>query len=146
MGVVYEARDPELKRRVALKVITPDLIGDEAFRRRFEREWRVAAALEHPNIVPVYRAGLERGQMFLAMCFVDGVNLEALLDGVDGLPADEAAAIADQVARALDAAHAAGLVHRDIKPGNVLLVGDTAPRRAFLTDFGLTVRPQGSTR
>jgi streptogramin lyase/predicted Ser/Thr protein kinase len=146
MGIVYEASDPELRRRVAVKVMAPDLLEDDSFRARFDREWRVAAALEHPNVVPVYRAGTDDGRMFLAMRYVEGSNLEAVLDAGGPLSPDEAAEITAQVARALDAAHAAGLVHRDVKPANVLLVGDAPHRRAYLTDFGLAVHPQGSTR
>ncbi len=108
MGVVYRARDPRIGRPVALKVLAPALADDAAFRRRFEREWRLAAALDHPNVATVYGAGEQDGRLYLAMQFIDGVGLDALLEERGRLPAREAAMIIDQVAGALDAAHAAG--------------------------------------
>jgi DNA-binding beta-propeller fold protein YncE len=146
MGVVYRARDPRIGRPVALKVLAPSLADDAAFRRRFEREWRLAAALDHPNVATVYGAGEQDGRLYLAMQFIDGIALDALLEERGRLPVREAAIIIDQVARALDAAHAAGLVHRDVKPANVLLSGSGPEWRAFLTDFGVTLESADADR
>ena len=142
MGDVYRASDPDLDRPVALKVITPHLARDDRFRKRFEREWRTMAALDHPNVVAVYRAGEDAGRLFMAMRLVDGRSLESVLAADGPLAPQRAAAIVEQVAAGLDAAHAAGLVHRDVKPGNVLIADDG---RAFVTDFGLTVPAQRPT-
>lgn len=136
MGVVYRATQLELDRIVALKVIAPDLARDVGFRERFNRESRIAASLEHPHVVPVYEAGEHEGLLFIAMRYVDGTDLRALIAGRPLEPA-RAAAIVAQVASALDAAHARGLVHRDIKPANVLLSG-AGHEHAYLADFGLT--------
>ena len=135
MGVVYRAVQLDLQRPVALKVIAGDLAGDPEFRERFERESRMAAAIDHPNIVPVYGAGEDRGALYIVMRYVPGSDLHALVKSRGRLPAPRAAAIVAQVAAALDAAHAAGLVHRDVKPANVLLASDD---HAYLSDFGLT--------
>ena len=136
MGVVYSAQHIALQRRAAVKVIAPGLADTPGFRERFVREARVAAGLRHPNIVTVYDAGELDGELYLAMQYVDGPDLGAILQTRGRLPADEAVAICRQVASALDVAHAAGLIHRDVKPPNVLLEGATA----YLTDFGLTKR------
>ena len=137
MGVVYRAEDLALGREVALKVIAPTLAGDPRFRERFARETRIAAGLEHPNVVPVYGAGEENGRLFIAMRFVEGADLQSVLR--DGrLPPDRAAGIVSQVAAALDAAHVRGLVHRDVKPANVLITKVGRAEQAYLTDFGLT--------
>jgi DNA-binding beta-propeller fold protein YncE len=138
MGVVYRATDLELDRRVALKVITPDLAEDPEFRERFKRESRLAAAIHHPNVVTVHSAGEENGQLFITMHFVEGTDLKSIVVQGGALDPDRAVAIVQQVAAALDAAHARGLIHRDVKPANVLVadVGDT--EHAYLTDFGLT--------
>jgi serine/threonine-protein kinase len=134
MGVVYEAVDESLDRTVALKLIAPELAAEPGFRGRFMTESRIAASLDHPNVVPIYRAGEEDGLLFLAMRFVSGDDLRTLV-GRDGpLAPARAATVIAQVAAALDAAHARGLVHRDVKPANVLL---TADDHAYLTDFGL---------
>ena len=121
MGVVYRAVQLDLQRPVALKVITADRAGDPEFRERFARESRMAAAIDHPNVVPVYAAGEERGALYIVMRYVPGRDLHALIKDDGPLPATRAAAIVAQVAAALDVAHAAGLVHRDVKPANVLL-------------------------
>jgi DNA-binding beta-propeller fold protein YncE len=134
MGVVYRARQLRPARTVALKVVAPELSSDADFRRRFETESQVAAALEHPNVVPVYEVDEEDGVLFLAMRFVDGVDLRALIRR--GVDPERAARIVDQVAGALDAAHARGLVHRDVKPANILVSSGTD--HVYLTDFGLT--------
>ena len=135
MGVVYRARQLSLERTVALKVIAPALMEDPAMRRRFVRESRVAAAIDHPHVIPVYYTGEEGGVAFIAMRFVAGDDVRTLVRREGPLDPERGVRIVDQVAAALDAAHAAGLVHRDVKPANVLLgQGD----HVYLTDFGLT--------
>ena len=141
MGVVYRAEETGLGGRpVALKLLPPALASDPDFRARFLREMRVAAAIDHPNIVPIYRAGEDRGLLYLAMRYVAASDLRRVLE-VDGrLDPARTLAILEQVARALDAAHASGLVHRDVKPGNILLlppVLDGDAEHVYLVDFGL---------
>lgn len=137
MGVVYRAEQPGLERKVAVKVIAPAHAADARFRNRFAREARLAAALDHPNIVPVYMTGEDAGQLYLVMRYVDGLNLaERLREAPLALP--DVADIVSQVAAALDAAHAHGIVHRDVKPANILLVERDRSPHAFLTDFGIT--------
>ncbi len=144
MGAVYEATQLSLERRVALKFIARSLGEDERFRERFRREARSGAAIDHPNILPVYEAGeLEDGSLYLALRFVDGPNLGALLRERGALEAAEAVQIMTQVAEALDAAHDRGLVHRDVKPANVLLESHERGWHAYLADFGLA-KPQDS--
>uniref|UniRef100_UPI001585F279 serine/threonine-protein kinase n=1 Tax=Streptomyces sp. TRM64462 TaxID=2741726 RepID=UPI001585F279 len=141
MAVVYRARDLRLGRTVALKLLAPELARNDTFRRRFAHESRVAAAIDHPNIVPVFDAGETEGLLYIAMRYVPGQDLRALLDREGPLPVDTAVRIAVQVASALDAAHAHDLVHRDVKPGNVLVAEGTDsdhPEHVYLTDFGLT--------
>ncbi len=134
MGVVYRASDERIGRDIALKLIAPELTRVPGFRARFEQEWRLAAQIEHPHVVPIYAVGEEGGQLYIAMRFVPGSDLAAILD--DGrLEPERAVQVVEHVASALGAAHRQGLVHRDVKPGNVLVSG----RDAFLTDFGLTV-------
>jgi ABC-type branched-subunit amino acid transport system substrate-binding protein/streptogramin lyase/predicted Ser/Thr protein kinase len=135
MGVVYRATDLRLDRPVALKLVAPELAGDERFRSRFLKEPRLAAALDHPNVVPIYEAGEHDGRLFLAMRFVPGSNLKTLLEREGTLDAERALRILGQIADALDAAHRRGLVHRDVKPANVLLDEEG---HAYLTDFGIT--------
>jgi ketosteroid isomerase-like protein len=134
MGVVYRATELSLGRPVALKLLPPDRAGDREFRERFQRESRMAAAIDHPNVIPVYAAGEHDGSLYLVMRYVAGTDLHALLRDHGALEPERAAELVAQVASALDAAHAAGLVHRDVKPANVLLAGD----HAYLSDFGLT--------
>jgi YVTN family beta-propeller protein len=135
MGVVYRATQLALDRTVALKVIAPGLLEDETMRARFVRESKVAASLDHPNVVPVYYAGEDEGLSYIAMRFVPGDDLRGLVRRERRLGPDRAARITAQVGAALDAAHAAGLVHRDVKPANVLIgPGD----HVYLTDFGLS--------
>ena len=133
MGVVYRATQLALDRPVALKVIARHLADDEAFRERFLSESRLAARLDHPGVVPVYDAREEDGELIVAMRLVAGGDLKRRLGERGPLPAAEAIALLGQVAAALDAAHAEGIVHRDVKPQNILLEGE----RAYLTDFGL---------
>jgi serine/threonine-protein kinase len=145
MGVVYLAEHLRLKRKVALKVLAPELATDQLFRDRFVQESELAASLEHPNIVPIYDAGEADGLLYIAMRFVDGRDLKTLLRQEGPLDPARAAAVIGQVASALDAAHARGLVHRDVKPANILMAAtdDPAePDHAYLTDFGLTKRGQ----
>ena len=134
MGVVYRATELSLGRPVALKLLAPERAGDQEFRDRFQRESRMAAAIDHPNVIPVYAAGEHDGSLYLVMRYVGGTDLHALLRERGALEPELAAELVAQVAAALDAAHAAGLVHRDVKPANVLLAGD----HAYLSDFGLT--------
>lgn len=140
MGAVYLATDTALERRVALKVLSPELSDDARFRDRFIAESRIAASLDHPNIVPVYEAGAIDGQLFIAMRYIDGHDLSDVLAERGALPVALAVRIVAAVAAALDAAHAKGLVHRDVKPGNVLLAGTDEAPHVYLTDFGLTKR------
>ena len=139
MGVVYRAEEPALGRLVALKVLEPGLADHEEFRRRFLREMRIAASIEHPNILPVYRAGEDRGLLYLAMRYVDASDLREVLRRDGPLDLERALWIVDQVAQALDAAHQRGLVHRDVKPANILLTGPAANGRehVYLADFGI---------
>jgi Protein kinase domain len=138
MGVVYRAVQLDLGRPVALKLIAADRAADPDFRERFQRESRMAAAIDHPNVVPVHGAGEQDGQLYLVMRYVRGTDLHALIKREGPLAPERAAAIVAQVASALDAAHAAGLVHRDVKPANVLLGGSGSEEHAYLSDFGLT--------
>src|SRR6188472_3300535 len=124
MGIVYRATQLSLARPVALKLIAPEHALDAGFRERFERESRMAAAIEHPNVIPVYGAGEEDGRLYLVMRWVGGTDLQALIRRSGRLGHMHAANIVAQVAAGLDAAHAVGLVHRDVKPANVLLGGD----------------------
>src|SRR4051794_28499622 len=134
MGVVYRAEHLHLGRPVALKLLLPGLVGD--FRERFIRESRMAASLSHPNIVTVYDAGDADGLLWIAMQLVGGTDLRQVLRDEGRRDPEEIVSIVSQVASALDTAHAGGLVHRDVKPANILLDGG----RAYLTDFGLTKR------
>lgn len=134
MGVVYRAEHLHLRRSVALKLLDPELADDASFRERFLRESRIAAGIHHPNIVTIYDAGEADGLLYIAMRFVQGTNLADVLEDEGALEPSRALAIVSQIAQALDAAHALGVVHRDVKPGNVLIEGE----RCYLTDFGLT--------
>jgi serine/threonine-protein kinase len=138
MGAVYLATQERLGRKVALKVIAPELADDAEFRARFLRESQLAASLDHPNVIPIYDAGEVDGVLYLAMRYVDGPSLLALLRKRGSLPPDETLAVARQIAGALDTAHAAGLVHRDVKPANILVAEPGG--HAYLCDFGLAKR------
>jgi tRNA A-37 threonylcarbamoyl transferase component Bud32 len=134
MGVVYRAEELALQRQVALKLIRPDYSSDERFRERFRRESRITAAIDHPNVIPVFDAGEERGVLYIMMRLVAGTDLRAVIAAEGRLEPLRAARVVRQVGSALDAAHARGMLHRDVKPSNVLLA-----RRdhVYLTDFGL---------
>lgn len=138
MGVVYLAEQEGLGRKVALKVIAPELSDDLGFRARFVREARLVASIDHPNVVPLFEAPADAKPLYLAMRFVDGTDLGALLVRDGRLDPAVVGQLASQIAAALDAAHANGLVHRDVKPGNVLIAQTGDRRHAYLTDFGLT--------
>jgi hypothetical protein len=141
MAVVFRAYDARLDRQVALKILAPGLAEDDAFRQRFIRESRAAAAVDDPHITPVFEAGEANGVLFIAMRYVRGGDVRSLIDRLGPLPAERAAEIVSQVASALDAAHARGLVHRDVKPANMLLEASSAadrPDHVYLSDFGLS--------
>ncbi len=150
MGTVYRAREAALDRVVALKLISTSFSADRDWRERFQREARLGAALEHAHIVPVYAAGEIEGRLFISMRFIDGVDLNSLVSRAGALHPARALDIIEPVAEALDAAHDAGLVHRDVKPANILVGPDDRDGRprVYLTDFGLTRRSseQGMTR
>ncbi|MEV5556551.1 serine/threonine-protein kinase, partial [Nonomuraea wenchangensis] len=135
MAVVYLALDPRLSRRVALKILNPVLSVDDRFRQRFILESRTVASIEHPNIIPIYEANADAdGVLYIAMRYVDGLDLRRFIYDRGPLPLGPANRIFAQVAAALDAAHAHDLIHRDVKPANILLAGD----HVYLTDFGIT--------
>ena len=142
MGVVYLAEDRRLKRRVALKLLSPRLAEDERFRARLLAESELAASLDHPNIVPIYEAGEADGRIFISMRFVEGEDMKILLERGPLAPA-QALSLVSQIASALDAAHARGLVHGDVKPSNILIApeaGHEGADHVYLADFGLTKR------
>jgi serine/threonine-protein kinase len=146
MAVVFRALDERLQRQVALKILAPALAADEAFRHRFIRESRSAAAVDDPHIIPVFEAGDAHGVLFIAMRYVPGGDARTLVQKAGALSPARAAGIISAVASALDAAHAAGLVHRDVKPANMLV--DARPGRpdhVYLSDFGLTKGAVSST-
>jgi serine/threonine-protein kinase len=140
MSVVYRAEHVALGRKVALKILSPALTDDEDFQERFTRESRLAAALDHPNIVPIYEAGNEAGAFFIAMRYVDGSDLKQLIQREGPLDPARTSSIIKQVASALSAAHDENLVHRDVKPANILI---SSRRReddgdhVYLSDFGI---------
>ena len=141
MSAVYKAEDPNTGQPYAIKVLKRQLASDPAFRERFFREWRYAQAVQHPNIVPVLDGGEQDNWLLLVMQYVEGTDLRRVLDAEGALPPERTISILSQVAGALDAIHAAGLLHRDVKPGNILLQ-PLSPDRAYLTDFGLGKNPQ----
>jgi serine/threonine protein kinase len=140
MAVVYRALDLRLGRPVALKVLAPELGEDQAFRQRFIRESRAAAGVDHPHIIPVFEAGESAGVLFIAMRYVSGGDVRLLIEAEGPLSASRTAEIASQVASALDVAHGLGLVHRDVKPGNMLLgqASSSGHDHVYLSDFGLS--------
>ncbi|WP_182904542.1 serine/threonine-protein kinase [Microbispora sp. H13382] len=135
MATVYRARDQRLGRAVALKVLAPQLAHDDRFRDRFVRESRMVASIDHPNIIPVYEAGERDELLFIAMRYVEGSDMRKLVQSEGPLPVGRANPLFAQIASALDSAHAHGLVHRDVKPANILV---TQSDHVYLTDFGLT--------
>jgi Protein kinase domain len=141
MGVVYRATDLSLSRPVALKLIAPELAQDPAFRERFLREPRLAASLDHPGVVPIYEAGERDGQLYLAMRWVEGSDLGQMLRRDGPLSPEVTVSVLTQVAEALDATHRRGLVHRDVKPANILVDDDG---HAYLGDFGISERGGGA--
>ena len=144
MGAVYKARQVSNERIIALKVILPELSDNAAFRERFEHESRIAIALEHPHVVPVYATGEAEGVLYMAMRFVNGVDLRRLITSSGLLRPERAVEIVEQVASGLDAAHRMGLIHRDVKPANVMveMLGDRD--HCYIMDFGLA-KQSGST-
>src|SRR4051794_21596370 len=137
MGILYLAHEPGLERRVALKLIAPEAAADEVFARRFAEESRIAAAIEHPNVVPIYAAGEVDGVPWIAMRYVAGSDLGRRLAREGRLAQGDAVEMVAQIGNGLDAIHAAGLVHRDVKPANVLLSDRPGGEHAYLTDFGV---------
>jgi serine/threonine protein kinase len=134
MGVVYRAEHVMLGRKDALKLLASDLTADQAFRERFLRESRLAAGLDHPNVIPIHHAGEADGLLYLAMRYVQGSDLRTLLEQRGRLDPEQTVAIVEQVSSALDAAHVRGLVHRDVKPANILIASNG---HVYLTDFGI---------
>ena len=145
MGLVYRAWHDRLQRTVAIKVIAPELAAQSSFRARFERESLLAAQIEHPNVIPVYEVGESQGLLFIVMRYVEGIDVGELVGRSGRLEPRRAASIVNQAAAALDAAHARGLVHRDVKPGNLLVSGDIGAEHIYLTDFGITKRIADTT-
>ncbi len=139
IGVLYRARQLRLDRPVALKLVEADLARDPVIRERLRREARMVAALDHPNVVPLYEAGEEDGTVYIVTRWVEGTELGTLIADRGPLEARRAARTAAQIAAALDAAHEKGLVHRDVKPSNVIL---TSEDHVYLTDFGLAKRAE----
>jgi len=145
MAEVFSARDERLGRQVALKILGPELAEDPVFRKRFIRESWAAAAVQHPHIIPVFEAREASSVLFIAMPLIDGGDVGSFVRRNGPLPPDRVAEIVSQVASALDAAHAKGLVHRDVKPANMLLaVRPGLPDHVYLSDFGLTKAPLDS--
>jgi serine/threonine-protein kinase len=144
MGVVYRATQLALDRPVAIKLIAAEKSGDPVFRERFKHESRLAASIEHPHVVPVFEAGEDDGLLFIAMRYVDGIDLGYYLRRGGAMSLEFAARLIAQLASALDAAHALDLVHRDVKPANVLLTTDAQPH-AYLTDFGVAKQLAATT-
>jgi serine/threonine-protein kinase len=138
MSVVYLAEHLRLRRKVALKLLAPEISANERFRERFLRESEVAASLDHPNVIPIYDADEADGLLYIAMRYVDGTDLKTLLVREGALTPSRAVALTAQVAEALDVAHEHGLVHRDVKPGNVLVALQAGREHCYLADFGLT--------
>ncbi len=146
MGVVYRAHQVRPSRTVALKVISPSLASETGFRERFARESEMAASIEHSNVVPVYEVGEESDLLFIAMRYVEGTDLGKVIATEGGLPPRRAIQILTELTAALDAAHAKGLVHRDVKPANVLLARESGREHVYLTDFGLAKLAEGDGR
>jgi hypothetical protein len=146
MSVVYRADNARLGNKIALKVLSPELSENDDFRERFVRESRVAASISHPNIIPIYDAGDSDGLLYIVMRYIDGADLKALLRREGPLPVERACRLIGQVGGALHAAHERGLIHRDVKPGNILIerveAGEHVLEHVYLADFGLTKHAQ----
>ena len=140
MGVVYRVTNVALHKVYALKTLTPDLTDDAQFRDRFRREMRIAASIEHPNVVGIHYAGEHNGLLFLVMDLIVGTDLRHLVQESGALEPDRAVDLLEQFAFALDAAHAKGLVHRDVKPANMLVTVRDGQEHGYLTDFGIAKR------
>jgi serine/threonine protein kinase len=143
MSIVYQAENPRLRSLIALKVLAPELATDQVFRTRFREESQIAASLNHPHVIPIHDFGSSDGLLYIAMRYVSGTDLRHLIDGQGWLAPDAAVHLLGQAARALDAAHRRGLVHRDVKPGNLLISqggDDGDPDHVYLADFGITKR------
>jgi hypothetical protein len=140
MGVVYRATQIALNRIYALKVLAPELSDDDKFRERFRREMRIAASLHHPNIVAIHYAGEDHGLLFFVMDFIQGSDLREVIERGGAIHPERAVGLLIQLASALDCAHSRGLVHRDVKPANVLITVRDGEERAYLTDFGIARR------
>jgi Protein kinase domain len=138
MSVVYLAEDLALGRKVALKVLAPELSDEQGFRERFRLESRLAASIDHPNVIPIFEAGEAEGQLYIAMRYVEGTDLRRLLDEEGALAPVRAVELVARAADGLDAAHERGLVHRDVKPSNVLIASPGEHEHVYLADFGLT--------
>ena len=142
IGILYRARQVGLDRPVALKLVEPDVAREPVVRERLRREARTVAALDHPNIVPLYEAGEEGGTVYIVTRWVDGTELGTLIEQEGSLEPGRAARIAAQIASALEVAHEKGLIHRDVKPSNVIV---TPEDHIYLTDFGLTKRAESAS-
>jgi len=151
MSIVYQAENPRLRNVIALKVLAPELADDQVFRTRFREESQIAASLNHPHVIPIHDFGSSDGLLYIAMRYVSGTDLRHLIADRGWLAPYESVHLLEQVARALDAAHRRGLVHRDVKPGNLLIAqggDDGDPDHVYLADFGITKymgRPSGLT-
>ena len=143
MSVVCLAEDLALGRRVALKVLAPELADDSRFRERFRLESRLAASIDHPNVIPIFEAGEAEGQLYIAMRYVDGTDLRRLIDDEGALDPIRAVELVARAADGLDAAHECGLIHRDVKPSNVLIASSGEHEHVYLADFGLTKTAEG---
>ncbi|WP_274562416.1 serine/threonine-protein kinase [Streptomyces spiramyceticus] len=142
-GVVYRAKDLRLDRTLVVKLLAPELGRNETFRRRFVHDIRIAAAIDHPHIVPIFEVGEADGLLYIAMRYIAALNLREILDQYGALSVTGAIRIAGQVASALDSAHAHGVVHGDVSPGNILVArsaDEDRPQYAYLTDFGIDIR------
>jgi serine/threonine-protein kinase len=148
MSVVYQAENPRLGSVIALKVLTPELATDNVFRARFLEESRIAASLNHPNVIPIYDMGSSGDLLYIAMRYVSGTDLRQMIKKRGRILPSTAVFLVSQAARALDAAHRRGLVHRDVKPGNLLIergTDDEDPEHVYLADFGITKHAMSRT-
>src|ERR1700734_860781 len=148
MSTVYQAENPRLGNVIALKVLAPELASDDIFRTRFLEESRIAAAMNHPHVIPIHDMGSTDGLLYIAMRCVSGTDLRQMIAKRGRLLPDTAIFLLSQAARALDAAHRRGLVHRDVKPGNLLAErgnDDSDPDHLYLADFGITKPAIGRT-